>query len=41
MTGFIWQQTARNLLPYLTALQNIDLADEVLHLEDGKIAPQA
>jgi len=26
--GFIWQQTARNLLPYLTAAQNVDLADE-------------
>src|SRR5580692_12938258 len=25
VVGFIWQQTARNLLPYLTALQNIDL----------------
>ena len=25
MVGFIWQQTARNLLPYLTALQNIEL----------------
>jgi ABC-type lipoprotein export system ATPase subunit len=23
--GFIWQQTARNLLPYLTATQNVDL----------------
>jgi ABC-type lipoprotein export system ATPase subunit len=23
--GFIWQQTARNLLPYLTAAQNVDL----------------
>jgi ABC-type lipoprotein export system ATPase subunit len=23
--GFIWQQTARNLLPYLTALQNVGL----------------
>src|SRR6516164_3243294 len=21
--GFIWQQTSRNLLPYLTALQNV------------------
>jgi len=25
VVGFIWQQTARNLLPYLTAMQNIDL----------------
>ncbi|HEY0716396.1 MAG TPA: ABC transporter ATP-binding protein, partial [Streptosporangiaceae bacterium] len=23
--GFIWQQTSRNLLPYLTARQNVDL----------------
>ncbi len=25
VVGFIWQQTARNLLPYLTAYQNVDL----------------
>jgi ABC-type lipoprotein export system ATPase subunit len=25
VVGFIWQQTGRNLLPYLTALQNIEL----------------
>jgi ABC-type lipoprotein export system ATPase subunit len=25
VVGFIWQQTSRNLLPYLTALQNIQL----------------
>ena len=25
MVGFIWQQTARNLLPYLTAQQNVEL----------------
>ena len=23
--GFVWQQTARNLLPYLTARQNVEL----------------
>ena len=23
--GFVWQQTARNLLPYLTAVQNVEL----------------
>ena len=23
--GFIWQQAARNLLPYLTARQNVEL----------------
>src|SRR5580692_3040000 len=25
VVGFIWQQTARNLLPYLTAAMNVDL----------------
>src|SRR5690606_4898925 len=25
MVGFVWQQTARNLLPYLTALENVEL----------------
>jgi putative ABC transport system ATP-binding protein len=25
VVGFIWQQTARNLLPYLTAAQNVEL----------------
>ena len=25
VVGFVWQQTARNLLPYLTATQNVDL----------------
>ncbi|MFE6700495.1 ABC transporter ATP-binding protein [Streptomyces sp. NPDC057718] len=25
VVGFVWQQTARNLLPYLTAIQNITL----------------
>ncbi len=25
VVGFVWQQTSRNLLPYLTALQNIQL----------------
>jgi len=24
VVGFVWQQTARNLLPYLTALQNVE-----------------
>jgi len=26
VVGFVWQQTARNLLPYLTALENVQLA---------------
>jgi ABC-type lipoprotein export system ATPase subunit len=25
VVGFVWQQTARNLLPYLTAIQNVTL----------------
>ena len=25
VVGFVWQQTSRNLLPYLTAAQNVDL----------------
>ena len=25
VVGFIWQQTARNLLPYLSALENVEL----------------
>jgi len=25
MVGFVWQQTGRNLLPYLTAAENVDL----------------
>jgi ABC-type lipoprotein export system ATPase subunit len=25
VVGFVWQQTSRNLLPYLTAVQNVDL----------------
>ena len=26
VVGFVWQQTARNLLPYLSALENVELA---------------
>nr|NLD39729.1 ATP-binding cassette domain-containing protein [Actinomycetales bacterium] len=25
VVGFVWQQTARNLLPYLTAVQNVEV----------------
>jgi putative ABC transport system ATP-binding protein len=25
VTGFVWQQTSRNLLPYMTARQNVPL----------------
>lgn len=27
VVGFVWQQTGRNLLPYLTAAQNVSLPD--------------
>jgi ABC-type lipoprotein export system ATPase subunit len=33
--GFVWQQTSRNLLPYLTAQQNVELP---MRLADGKVA---
>jgi len=36
--GFIWQQTSRNLLPYLTAQQNVELP---MRLADGAIGRQA
>ncbi|MFH8885343.1 ABC transporter ATP-binding protein [Streptomyces californicus] len=35
VVGFVWQQTARNLLPYLTAIQNITLPMQ-LHGGTGK-----
>jgi AbrB family looped-hinge helix DNA binding protein len=37
MVGFVWQQTARNLIPYLTALENVELP----MLIAGKSGPQA
>jgi ABC-type nitrate/sulfonate/bicarbonate transport system ATPase subunit len=37
--GFIWQQTSRNLLPYLTAAQNVDLPMRLAG--SGKKARQA
>jgi ABC-type lipoprotein export system ATPase subunit len=33
--GFVWQQTSRNLLPYLTAQQNVELP---MRLADGGLA---
>jgi ABC-type lipoprotein export system ATPase subunit len=36
VVGFIWQQTARNLLPYLTALQNIELPLRLAGSRRGK-----
>ena len=34
--GFVWQQTARNLLPYLTARENVELP----MLLDGRRPPE-
>ncbi|MEO3745135.1 ABC transporter ATP-binding protein [Plantactinospora sp. B5E13] len=31
MVGFVWQQTARNLLPYLTARENVELPMRLAH----------
>ena len=25
IVGFVWQQTARNMLPYLTAIENVEM----------------
>ncbi|MDX3801544.1 ABC transporter ATP-binding protein [Streptomyces sp. AK04-3B] len=38
VVGFIWQQTSRNLLPYLTAAQNVALP---LQLAGGRIRSRA
>lgn len=32
--GFVWQQTTRNLLPYLTAAENLELAMSVAHTKN-------
>ncbi len=32
MVGFVWQQTARNLLPYLTAQENVELPMALNHV---------
>lgn len=32
MVGFVWQQTARNLLPYLTAEENVELPMALNHI---------
>ncbi|MDL9977834.1 ABC transporter ATP-binding protein [Microbacterium sp. ASV49] len=33
--GFVWQQTGRNLLPYLTAAENVRMARNVAKTQDG------
>ena len=35
--GFVWQQTGRNLIPYLTAAQNVELPMVVTGLSRGEI----
>lgn len=34
--GFVWQQTARNLLPYLTATENVELPMALNRLKSGE-----
>jgi len=36
MVGFVWQQTARNLLPYLTAQENVELPMALNRLPAGE-----
>ncbi|MEU1512720.1 ABC transporter ATP-binding protein [Streptomyces sp. NPDC005811] len=36
VVGFVWQQTARNLLPYLTAAQNVTLPMQLAGVRRGK-----
>ncbi|MEU9705448.1 ABC transporter ATP-binding protein [Streptomyces sp. NPDC047981] len=38
VVGFVWQQTARNLLPYLTAVQNVALP---MQLRGGRMRSRA
>ncbi|MCW3813274.1 ABC transporter ATP-binding protein [Micromonospora sp. DR5-3] len=38
MVGFIWQQTGRNLLPYLTALENVELPMHLARRGGGRRA---
>src|SRR5690606_18168116 len=41
VVGFVWQQTARNLLPYLSALENVQLARAIggaARRDDGRAA---
>ncbi|WP_089153848.1 ABC transporter ATP-binding protein [Micromonospora sp. NBS 11-29] len=36
MVGFIWQQTGRNLLPYLTAVENVELPMKLAGRRGGR-----
>jgi putative ABC transport system ATP-binding protein len=38
VVGFVWQQTSRNLLPYLTAAQNIALPMQLSGIRSGRRA---
>jgi len=38
MVGFVWQQTARNLLPYLTAVENVATPMRLAHTRSGRAA---
>jgi ABC-type lipoprotein export system ATPase subunit len=38
MVGFVWQQTARNLLPYLTARENVELPMKLAGKYTGRVA---
>ncbi|MCM0677470.1 ABC transporter ATP-binding protein [Micromonospora phytophila] len=38
MVGFVWQQTGRNLLPYLTALENVELPMQLAGRRGGRKA---
>jgi ABC-type lipoprotein export system ATPase subunit len=39
--GFVWQQTSRNLLPYLTAVQNVELPMILEGIEPGPVRSRA
>jgi ABC-type lipoprotein export system ATPase subunit len=41
MVGFVWQQTARNLLPYLTARENVELPMALNHVPARERADRA
>ncbi|MFD0819869.1 ATP-binding cassette domain-containing protein [Micromonospora zhanjiangensis] len=38
VVGFVWQQTGRNLLPYLTALENVELPMRLAGRRRGRLA---
>ncbi len=38
--GFVWQQTGRNLIPYLTALENVEFPMTMANISDRKYRKQ-